>query len=181
MGALLAFLLISHAGAEKRDLPEVGVHYRLFTFEKNENPQNVMIVYTRVDEHCHFALTDGKPIVDFYWMMDRRRFKATNPLIKSRVRRQLRVQPVGADEFHLELDEVRELHVQEPRFVVRATRDALACTVRTTFESEEGAIAVDSLYSESRKTLLPPFRKLVSVTVNGRDQTQAEVHRKYPR
>lgn len=178
MKALVA-MLIAVAAAERLHVPELGEHHRLVTFEKNENPQNVMIVYARVNEHCHFITEGAKPVVDVYWMMDRQRYKPTHPLIKAQIRSRLRVRPVNADEFRLDLTDVRELHVKEPYFVVRSAREGGACTVRARYPSEHGPVVVDRLYSETRKTFVPPFRRLVSVTIDGTDEHGRAVHLKY--
>lgn len=65
------------------------------------------------------------------------------------------------------LNDTRDLRLGETRLTVRTAREGNGCRAHAYFAAAEGEVQVDSLYSESRYSFLPPFRKLEAVTVNG--------------
>jgi hypothetical protein len=156
------------AEAKVLNIPEIGPHYKIMTFEKNENPQNILVVYTKLDENCRFAVKNGKPLIDFYWLMDGKRYKPTHPLIKDAVRKRLEITKAGPTEFELRVNDLKELNTKADRMAVKVEKDKGGCRIAGYFPDEKNKlIEVDSIYSESKKTLMPPFRKLLAVTIRG--------------
>ena len=156
-----------------QNIPEIGDHYQIITFEKNENPQNILVVYTKLDDQCQFVTKDGLPLVDFYWLMDGKRYKPTHILIKDAVRRRLEVTEAHGREFNLKVNDLSELgaKIENPNLTVKVEKENGGCRIVSYFpdvEQKGKVIEVASLYSESKKTLLPPFRKLLAVTVRGK-------------
>ncbi|MFM9726342.1 hypothetical protein ACKI1L_38100, partial [Streptomyces scabiei] len=67
---------------EITDIPQLGTHQQIFTVEKNVNPENVAIVYTKVDSACRFVndpANRDEPVFDFYWRMGGTDYKPMNP------------------------------------------------------------------------------------------------------
>lgn len=169
------------------EISEIGAHTPILKVEKNENPQNLMIVYTKLDPTtCKFT---SKPVLDEYWLMDGSKYKPVNPAIKNAVsdRFELDQKEFSKGKFVVHLKDFHELKSDlgsAPIFEVIAKKAAGSC--KTDVVMELGAsdhnrkIAVDSIYADSSKTLLPPFRKLNSLTLRGRDVSTGErVDRKY--
>jgi hypothetical protein len=176
---LLVLILtgMAHANGLKT-LEPVGPHYPILSFEKNENPQNIMVIYAKTDKNCHFVPAQGKSILDFYWLMNRKDFKPVHPLIKSGIRRQLEIEEVGQDEgetFYIRINDLKRLKSDLPdtRIKVQARHTDQGCKVETLFtlgESDHARVLrLTAIAVESAKTFFPPFRKVVSVTLEGHD------------
>lgn len=192
-GLISSMMLTASLGLEASEvtnIPQVGDHHRIFVFEKNENPQNIMVIYTQVDSGCRF-LTDrtdgGKPTFDFYWLMERRSYKPVHPLIRGGIQERLEVNPTSDRQlFYVRINDLKEMQqdIQDPRLQVRSRAVDGRCQVTgsLTLGPSDGnrTIRLTSIYTEAKKTLLPPFRKPVSVTLNGVDvKTGQSVSRKY--
>jgi len=169
--------------------PQIGDHFKIITFEKNENPENIMVVYTKLDKQCRFIQQGGQPFVDFYWLMNRERFKPTHNLIKQAVHKRLQVARVKGEDptqaFQLKVNDLKELgtKIAHPHLLVKAEKSGSKCQIESFFPDEKAAgqwIQVNSLFSESKKTFTPPFRKLLAVTIRGLEpETGEQVERKF--
>lgn len=154
-------------------IPEIGEHHKIITFKKNENPQNILVVYTKLDSKCHFiADRDDKPPIDFYWLMDGAKYKPTHSLIKKAVRQRLKITHIQSSSFTMRVTDLTELgtKIEKPDLIVKVEKKNGACDIASYFsddQRENKLIQVTELYSESKKILLPPFRKLLAVTVSG--------------
>src|SRR5437868_10402489 len=121
---VLTILNLNSALAQPTTVPEIGSHYPIFKVEKNENPENIMIVYTKLDANCHLQVdssTAGNPVFDFYWLMNRQTYKPVNSLIKSSVKDRLRVAPANnSDTFMAQLNDLKEVDsdIRDPRLTV---------------------------------------------------------------
>lgn len=184
-------------GFDVKPAAEVGPHQPVLIFEKNENPQNILVVYTKLNEDCRFIADPSEPslpVFDFYWLMDRTRYKPVHPLIKSGIHDHLRLEtppvlrPAKNDDKKVPvwdslsariqiLDELKH-DLEEPRVTVKAVKREGACTVQALMKlgpsDQNRTIALESIYSESRKVLWPPFRQVVSVTLTGTDVASGE-------
>jgi hypothetical protein len=99
---------------EVTDIPEIGAHEPILVVKKNVHPENLMVVYTKVDAGGHFVPDPHdpqRPIVDFYWLMDGKTYKPVNALIKSEIRKHLEVQTEAADVNHfvINLNDLKEV------------------------------------------------------------------------
>ncbi|EDY17015.1 hypothetical protein CfE428DRAFT_5502 [Chthoniobacter flavus Ellin428] len=99
---------------EVTDIPEIGAHEPILVVKKNVHPENLMVVYTKVDADGHFAPDPHdpkRPILDFYWLMDGKAYKPVNPLIKIEIRKHLELQTSGADANHfvINLNDLKEV------------------------------------------------------------------------
>jgi hypothetical protein len=185
---ILAVLGFQTAMAQQiSSIPEVGGHYPLFTFEKNENPQNILVLYTKLDNNCHVVEEAHLPVFDMYWLMDRLKYKPTNSMIKSGIKDRLQVVPTeAAAGFYILINDLKEVNsdLRDPRLTVIAEKQQSRCKVRSLFtlgpSDKSATMQLISIYSEATKTLVPPFRKLKSVTLNGINAvTGAKISRTY--
>lgn len=168
-------------------ISEVGGHYPLFTFEKNENPQNILVLFTKLDHNCHVSEESNVPVFDMYWLMNRISYKPTNSMIKSGVKDRLQLIPAnGVDGFYIRINDLNEVNsdLRDPRLTVIADKVQGQCSVNSFFtlgpSDNNAKLKLVSIYSEAVKTLVPPFRKLKSVTLNGINAvTGVKISRKY--
>lgn len=161
-------------GVEK-DIPEIGKHYPVFIFEKNENPQNILVTYVKLNRDCRFESDpeSGRPVFDFYWLMDRKRYKPVHPMIKSGIRQRLEFvsQSEDSKSFTLRLSELNQIDpsLKSTDVVIRTLKKGSKCLVEGVvgLGSPQEKMRLESIYSESKKTIFPPFRKVESVTLTG--------------
>jgi hypothetical protein len=180
--AVLAAAARASAGGRIDAIPEIGPHYRIVTIEKSVHPQNQLIAYTRLDALCRFApdaARANRPVFDYYWLMDRSRYKRVNPLIERGIRGRFQVQdaPARPDDRSFEvrlneLDEVQNDLGASPRLKVRAAREAGGCRVDaliTLGPSDRNAVLrLDGIFSEAVMTGL--FTATVkSIALKGTD------------
>lgn len=174
-----------------RSLPPVGVHYPLFVVEKNENPQNILVAYTKLDDDCRVQTQDEAPFIDYYWLMDRERYKPVHRLIKRGIRNRLEIQGftgVSHQIFDVRIEDLKELKQDLGQAVVSVVAGPetsgggceVQAYVRLGPSDEHRTIKLDSIFTESRKTIWPPFRKIESVTLRGTDAlSKKSVERTY--
>lgn len=176
---LLALAGRADAGKAITAVPEIGPHYRVVIFEKSVHPQNQLVVYTRLDKECR-VLRDPKqanrPVLDFYWLMDRSRYKSVNPLIKRGIRKRFQVGASppktrdGAFSVRLsELDEVEHDLGPTPFIWIRAERTPEGgCSAESRIalgpSDKNAVIRLDSIYSEAElKGLFGAKVKLIAL------------------
>jgi hypothetical protein len=178
---IYALVLVSLCGAEEVDLAPVGLHQRLFRIYKNENPQNIMVVYTKVDKACNFVMEDHQPLIGFYWLMDGVRYKPVHSMIQNSIRKHARLTEVADREFNIAVKRADGFtdEIQKSQLTVRAQPTAKGCKVETLFPDQKGSGAFEVSYfrGESRKTFMPPFRRLVSVSVVGQGESGTAIER----
>jgi len=192
--ALLAFVILAFplAAAEIMKIAEIGAHEPILIVRKNVHPQNLMVVYTKVDASGHF-LPDpdnpSRPILDFYWLMDGKAFKPVNGLIKNEIRKRLELQATpsaGGTRFAIDLNDLKEVNsdIQQPKIDVSVdtSADHPAVEAEMNLGPSDGnmRIRVSSIYTEGRA--FPPA--VYSVTVNGEEiahgrPTGRKITRKY--
>ncbi|OYZ23025.1 MAG: hypothetical protein B7Y39_06590 [Bdellovibrio sp. 28-41-41] len=138
-------------------LDPIGPHYEVFRLEKSENPQNVLVIYTRLDEQFRFQLDPENsvmPVFGFYWLMDRTNFKPVHSLIRGGI--------------------AERLHVDVPANFSE-TRSAFTVLVKSTFDTEgltkqSSALTLDKIYAESETTLLPTFPRVIMLKLQGQNE-----------
>lgn len=186
--AALMVSLITGATTSVTNIPQVGPHYLLFTFEKNENPQNIMEIYTLLNRDCTLASKAGKPVLGYYWLMDGRSYKPVHPLIRLGIENRLRVEPSSLSKHSVTMTiaDLKKLNhdLASDQILITSEHQGGGCTVEALVKmgpSDHGAVLwVTKIYSEARKTWLPPFRKLTSLTFEGVDvQTGQRLHRTF--
>lgn len=180
-----ASFIASHASANLvTHIPQVGPHYALFNVEKNVNPQNIMVVYSKLDQDCRFLKDNYGPQFDFYWLMDRASYKKVNSIIKSEIRKRLEVEPwIDTNEFSVILRDLEQvdMDIAEPKVTVRSKGYAGKCQVSSQItlgpSDKNRTIRLTSIYTEGTQSLSP---RILSVTLNGVDiKTGKKVTRRY--
>lgn len=170
----------------------VGAHYPIITFEKNENPQNIMLIYTKLDKDCRFELNPQKrhePVFDFYWLMGKKTYKPVHPLIKSGIHDRLQVEAGEAfaqsrREFEIKVNDLKELKtdLHEARLKVVARKIGHNCDVQATIQlgpkDQNATLNLETIYSEAEKSFIPPFRKVTSVTLIGKSEASGKAMKK---
>lgn len=183
---LLSLLFLSHLaiGSGAINLGPIGTHYEIFRFEKSENPQNILVVYTRLDDHCQFLLASENPAspeFGFYWLMDKKAYKPVHPLIRDGISERLKVVippnfSKSRDSFSVRVTDLNQVDptLQNALVKVSADKQVNACQVKATFD----AVKLKKIYAESEKTLLPPFRKVTSLRFYGVNEKTGESEQK---
>jgi hypothetical protein len=185
--ALLAFFILNPASAATQlDIPQIGPHEPILTFEKSENPQNVLIVYTEVDKDCHFrgpTASTGAPFVDYYWLMNRKTYKPVNPMIKNGIRDRLAIEKsknANPDSFTVKIEDLADLKtdLKDPRMTVKTAHEGKDCAVEALVtlggSDHDRVLRLKTISTVSEKTLIPPFRKIKSLSLEGKDVKTGE-------
>lgn len=177
---------------EVENIPAVGAHQPILIVEKNVNPQNLMVIYTKVDANGRFAADPAdpdRPVLDFYWLMDGKTYKAVNGLIKSEIGKRLEFQSGSgerATQFAIKVNDLKEVNsdIKDPKMEVYARGAAGARDVEAEMSlgPSDGnmRIKLSSIYTEGRA--FPPA--VYSVTLKGEEivngkLTGKKVVRKY--
>lgn len=181
--ALLAASMLRVATAEVTDIPELGAHQPILVVGKNVNPQNIMVIYTKVGADGRFLTNPadrGRPVFDFYWLMDGKTYKPVNGTIKKEIRRRFECQPSPSDRashFVINVNDLKEVNadLKDPKVDVYATGSSGARDVEAqmTLGPSDGnmRIKLSSIYTEGRA--LPPA--VYSVTLKGEEIVDGKV------
>jgi hypothetical protein len=143
------------------------VEQRLFFFEKSYNPNNIMIVHAMVNESCSFVpdpSDPAKPLLDFYWLMERKKYKTPHPLIKKGVRDRLIFESFAADKrsFKVKLSDLKELDHDLPDSIIEisASGHGESCTSKALIKLGKSygdqVLELTSIYSEVKTCLGVP-------------------------
>jgi hypothetical protein len=163
--------------AEVRSLPEIGRHFPLFTFEKNENPQNIMVIYVKLDDEGRLVQDPKRPrqpLIGFYWLMNREKYKPVHPLIVHGIRERLHFVSEASDRrsFRIRLSDLDDLKQDMKSTdidvkVVGKKEPTVEASLTLGPSDRSREIQIDKIYSKAHKTFLPPFRKVDAITVFG--------------
>jgi hypothetical protein len=155
----------------------IGMHHRLFSYEKNENNQNILVAYTQLENNCQIRKKNGLPIFDYYWLMNRQRYKPVAPLIRRKLRQRLEIYPSpNPDQFEVQLKDLRELDTNLKSITVQihSFRDPNGfCSVKATLPKPDNSnmyFKLETIYAEAQRTWNPLDRKLISVALKGTDE-----------
>ncbi len=186
--SLVSLLAPEAQAKEIGNIPEVGVHQAIFHINKNVNPQNIAVVFTKVDEKCRFVNDPenrDNPIFDFYWLMDGKNYKPMNGLIKNEFKKRMSfAEDSGDRETHFVIDanDLKEVNhdIADPRLDVNSRKLDSGCDVEAFItlgpSNDNARIRLTSIYGEGRA--FPP--KVYSVTLKGVDvKSGKEISRKY--
>ena len=135
--ALARPVLTGHAVTTVGD---IGEHYPLFIVTKSHHPENLTVVYTKLDQHCR-VLPDrdhgGQPTLDFYWLMDHTRYKPMAALLKDGIGQRLQFTDTRRYQedpttFAVRLDELSRLQhdLPQPTVQIKTDRPGGGCVGR---------------------------------------------------
>jgi hypothetical protein len=121
---------------------DVGAHYPLFLVAKSHHPENLTVVYTKLDQHCRVRLDrthGGLPTLDFYWLMDATHYKPMAALLKAGIRQRLQFTDTRGHQeeptaFTVRLDDLSRLKhdLPSPTVQISAERSGEACVAMAT-------------------------------------------------
>jgi hypothetical protein len=166
---------------------------RLFVVQKSKNPQNILVVYCKVNSHCEFqriADAGRDHLYDVYWLMDGNRYKRTHPVIKKMARK--RFVPQKAAEptrsFDVLLTDLKELIHDLPSDIVRVDsyrRPEGRCAVRAMIQlgpsGGNRTMQIDSIYSKARTIFSIPigihYIELHGTDIRSREKISVRFHR----
>ena len=182
----------SMTGRAVTNIVDVGEHYPLFLIEKSHHPENIAVVYTKLDKYCH-VIPDREhgflPTLDFYWLLDAVRYKPMAELLKAGARKRLQFIDANRSQgnttaFTVRTDDLSRVQhdLQSPTVQIKAERQGDACvaTAFMTLGPSNGnvTIKVDSVATMTEPmTLLKTMRamadpdciRIYTVTVKGTD------------
>jgi hypothetical protein len=173
---------------EVRGLNEVGVHQQILSIEKSRHPQNILVVYTKVDEKCQFIVdSSNRPVFDFYWLLNRTSYKPLNSTLKSEIEKRIELRADSAagssKSFYVSLNDLETINhdIPDPRLKVTSVLQDNKCSTQSLMQlgpSDHNAmVRVDSFYGESVGYLRP---RIISVTLKGVNvETGAAIVRTY--
>jgi hypothetical protein len=169
MGLTIAslFLIAWPAFAGQVNLAPIGAHYPIFTYETDENPQNYMVAFVRLDKDCRIVSKPGQPIFDYYWLMEGRRHKPVHPLIRKGISKRVAVGALSPErsKFKLRFQHVKELDpkLRGEAVTVVSRKTESGCDARAEFRD----FKLTKIFSEAKKVMMPPFRKVTLVRLSG--------------
>ena len=171
-----ASILRTSAG-EVATIPEIGAHHPILILEKNVNPQNLMVIYTKEDANGCF-LTDAtdrnRPVFDFYWLMGGKNYKPVNGMIKNEIGKRFdwQLSPTNpSTHFIVNLNDLKEVgsDIKDPKIDVYASRSGGARGVEAQMSlgpsNGNMRIKLTSIYTEGRA--FPPA--VYSVVLKGEE------------
>jgi len=175
--AIFTVFILRAGAVEVANIPEIGVHQPILTVGKNVHPQNLMVVYTKVDANgCFFTdhADRNRPVFDFYWLMDAKHYKPVNGVIKTEIGKRLECQ-LGTSsrtpQFTVNMNDLKEVDcdIRDPKMDVYAigTGDARDVEAQMNLGPSNGnmRIKLSSIYTEGRA--FPPA--VYSVTLKGEE------------
>jgi hypothetical protein len=196
---LIHMVYVNHAlarpsmtGKAVTNVGDVGEHYPLFLIEKSHHPENITVVYTKLDTHCH-VIPDREhgflPTLDFYWLMDATRYKPMAGPLKAGARKRLKFIDANGSQgdptaFAVRTDDLSRVQhdLQSPTVQIQAERQGDACvaTALITLGPSNGNVTmkVESVSTKTEPiTLLKKMRamadpdsiQIYAVTVKGTD------------
>jgi len=207
---LLHIVYVNHAlarpsmtGQAVTNVGDVGEHYPLFLIEKSHHPENITVVYTKLDTDCR-VIPDREhgflPTLDFYWLMDATRYKPMAGPLKAGARKRLQFSDAnGAQDdptsFSVRTDDLSRVQhdLQSPTVQIKTEHQGDAC-VATAFmtlgpSNGNATIKVESVSTKTEPiTLLKKMRamadpdsiQIYAVTVKGTDiMTGQPIERTY--
>ena len=193
----------SMMGKAVTTIGDIGEHYPLFLIEKNYHPNNIIVVYTKLDQHCR-VLPDRAhgfmPTLDFYWLMDASRYKPMAEPLKEGVRQRLQLTDshgltTDSAVFSVRTNDLARVHhdLSSPTVQISTARHGETCvaTASMTLGPSNGhtTMKVESVSTRTEAiTLLkaiqamahPDALKIYAVTVKGTDMaTGTPIERTY--
>lgn len=120
-------------------LANAQVERKLFSMEKNYNPENVLVIHTQTDKDCRFVTspknTEGN-YVEFYWLMNYgAEKKEIHSMIRSEVKGRISFLGINAkkDSFKIRLNDLSELRhdLPDPTMEVISEVSQGKCSVKS--------------------------------------------------
>lgn len=165
------------AAGEIVNIPEIGPHQPVLIVEKNVNPQNIMVFYTKVDAKGRLVIepaNGNRPVFDFYWLMEGKKYKPVHARIKNEIGKRLEHRVSSSDpttHFTVDVNDLKEVDsdIADPKMDVyaRVTGGGPEVDAQMNLGPSNGnmRIRLSSIYTEGRA--FPPA--VFSVTLKGQE------------
>jgi hypothetical protein len=184
-------------GKAVNNIGDVGEHYPIFLVAKSHHPENITVVYTKLDKNC-YVIPDREhgfmPTLDFYWLMDETHYKPMAALLKEGVRKRLQFtdahwHKVDPTSFSVRIDGLSRVKhdLQSPTVQIKTERTGDACMATASMtlgpSNSNATMKVESVSTKTEAlTLLKKMQAIVnpdalqmySVTVKGTDVATGE-------
>ncbi len=155
----------------------IGEHHPILIVNKNVNPENHMVIYTKVDASGRLLRDPSggdRPVFDFYWFMEGKTYKPVNAMIKQEIRKRLEFQSSPSDQtkhFIINVNDLKEVNsdIKEPKVDVFASERGGVSKVEAQMilgpSDGNMRIRLSSIYTEGRA--FPPA--VYAVTLKGEE------------
>jgi hypothetical protein len=159
---------------------------RLFTMEKNYNPENIMVIHTQTDADCKFVTSrknSENNFVEFYWMMNHGpETKEVHPSIRSEIKNRVSFQGMNErkDSFRLRLNDLKELKHDLPDTNMEVTAEILGggCIIKSSLALGASAryrkLELQKSYCDVSKNFLGIPNGCNYLELSGRDAANGE-------
>jgi hypothetical protein len=165
---LLTGTAVTHVG-------DIGAHYPLFFIEKSHHPENITVVYTKLDAHCR-VLPDHAhgflPSLDFYWLMDETRYKPMAAPLKAGVRKRLQFtdvqwHQVDPSAFAVRTGDLARVQhdLPNPAVQIKTARRGEACMAAAylTLGPSDNAVTLQLLSVSTQTEALTTLKKIQAI------------------
>jgi hypothetical protein len=177
------FILFTMLSLLPATVPLSSNDLNIFTYEKNINSENIMVVHAIADSDCVPVVdpVNKTPIIDFYWLMNRSAYKPVHPLIKKNIRERLTAMAAKTKNvFYINLEDLSEVKIDLPssRVKVETFRNSngqCQAVGKITLGGSDGnmTMILKKIFVEAKKTGNPFRPKVVSITLSGLDATSS--------
>ncbi len=158
---------------------DVGFHNPVLLFEKDRNPENILVIYTKLNPDCSIVKTLAprpaaqKPALDVYWLMAGQTFKPVNGIIKSKIFEGFQIQDSNnSNSFDVLLNNLEEVKTDLPskRMTIQSGRVGPGkCDAHALFRlgaSDQNAVLkLTSIYTETEGSKFSP--QVTAITIKG--------------
>jgi len=182
----------SMTGHAVTSVGDVGEHYPLFLIEKSYHPENITVVYTKLDTECR-VIPDREhgflPTLDFYWLMDATHYKPMARPLKAGARKRLQFIDANGSQgdstsFSVRTDDLSRVQhdLQIPTVQIKAEHQGDACVAiafmtlgpsngNATMKVESVSTRTEpiTLLKKIRAMAEPDAIQIYAVTVKGTD------------
>ncbi len=186
LAAPLLWMLLGLFGLATAFAAGAEEEVRLFVVGKSINPQNILVVYCKVNEHCELqriADAGRDHLYDVYWLMNGTTYKRTHPVIKKMVRKRFVAHEAAGQtrSFDVLLADLKELVHDLPSDMVHVDSFRSPdgrCRVRALIQLGPSAgnriMQIDSIYSKARTFFGIPIG-IYYIELRGTDTRSREV------
>lgn len=165
---------------------QAQVEKKLFTMEKNHNPENIMMIHTQTDMDCKFITSkknNENNFLEFYWIMDSGRSqKEVHPMIRDEIKKRVRFEGINErrDSFKVTLGDLKELRhdLTETSMEIFSELNQGKCTVKSVLtlgaSGHYKKVDLERTYCEVSKNLLGIPNGCLSLLLEGKDLSSGE-------
>jgi hypothetical protein len=159
---------------------EIGEHEQIILFKKSVNPQNLLLVYTKVNPDCTFKQDPqaGHVVFDFYWLMDGTRYKPVASAIKAEINKRLEALPSqNLNSFSVAVRDLNQVVTDIPenkwKIDVTSAKVGRECVIKAFMNlgasSKNVRLQLKQIYSDASANIFTRSVTVRSLTLSGID------------